>query len=222
MGPVASSSGDSQHPAGYDGRWAATRQIRQLEMRPNMSGAREYWGVGRTVTDASKSPAGQPMIHTTPARCVTRSACRTSRAQLAAIVRRRRPARSIRALAVTLQQTGIQTLARTVGTLDGQLETKSSAPSKRSTAYPPSGSNAAGAAFRRRQRSAGGERRWSIRSKRWAQGSTGADFPVGGSSGMRTNQMWRASTFTADFRGRVQGAQIFCRPMVMRRGTSAR
>ncbi len=86
----------------------------------------------------------RPALWSTPSNsspvCNSDPACRTSRAQLAAIVQAQDDSllRSIRAgKSPTATDAGIQTLARTSEHTGRATETKSSAPSKRSTAYPP-------------------------------------------------------------------------------------
>lgn len=129
-GAVASSSGIVNTLQAMMDLMGGDKTIRQLENASQYVGRMRALGdnLSGTVTDAEQIATwASPMVNALNSSPVCNSdpACRTSRAQLAAIVQAQDDGllRSIRALAVTLQQTQeYQTLARTVSTLDGQLK----------------------------------------------------------------------------------------------------
>lgn len=126
-GAVASSSGIVNTLQAMMDLMGGDKTIRQLENASQYVGRMRALGdnLSGTVTDAEQIATwASPMVNALNSSPVCNSdpACRTSRAQLAAIVQAQDDGllRSIRALAVTLQQTQeYQTLARTVSTLDG-------------------------------------------------------------------------------------------------------
>lgn len=106
------------------------KTIRQLENASQIVGNMRTLGnnLSGTVTDAEQTAVwASPMVRALNASpvCDSDPACRTSRAQLAAIVEAGNNGllQSIQALAINLQQTQeYQTLAQTVGQLDQQLK----------------------------------------------------------------------------------------------------
>lgn len=234
-GAVASSSGIVNTLQAMMDLMGGDKTIRQLENASQYVGRMRALGdnLSGTVTDAEQIATwASPMVNALNSSPVCNSdpACRTSRAQLAAIVQAQDDGllRSIRALAVTLQQTQeYQTLARTVSTLDGQLKQVVSTlkavdglPTKLAQMQQGANALADGSAAL-----AAGVQELVDQVKRWAQGSTRPPTSCWGSSGMRTSRQWRASTFHRRFfRGTSsrRAPRFSCRPMVMRRGTSCR
>lgn len=220
-GAVASSSGIVNTLQAMMDLMGGDKTIRQLENASQYVGRMRALGdnLSGTVTDAEQIATwASPMVNALNSSPVCNSdpACRTSRAQLAAIVQAQDDGllRSIRALAVTLQQTQeYQTLARTVSTLDGQLKQVVSTlkavdglPTK--LAQMQQGANA-----RRRQRSAGGRRAGIGRSgqKDGLRAQRGRRLPVGDQAGCGQAVNGGLQHSTADFSRDEfkKGAQIF-------------